>query len=270
MELYKQHFTELLVRKRALEFGDFLLKSGRRSPYFLDIGRLDDGKSLLRLGYFFACEIVSNVGVDTFDILLGPAYKGIPLALSTAISLSKDFGVNKRFVFDRKTEKTHAEGGRFVGTEFADGDRILMLDDVLTTGETKYGLIRLVSKHARVDFRGVLVGLDRQERSDMGKGTAQDFTERTGVKVFSILTVFEIIEFLSTTSVDGEIYITNSIKQRIDQYRSRYGVPHPGTNSKRGNSPGPEGAEPQPLHHPLRRPPAQPSDPSRRYPGNGG
>jgi orotate phosphoribosyltransferase len=229
MELHKQHAIELLVRKRALEFGDFILKSGRKSPYFLDIGRLDDGESLLRLGHSFACEIVSSVGVDSFDILLGPAYKGIPLALSTAISLSKDFGVNKRFVFDRKTEKTHAEGGRFVGTEFNDGDHILILDDVITTGGTKYDLMRLVSKSAQVDFRGVLVGLDRQECSDTGKGTAQDFTERTGIKVFSILTMSEVIEFLSITPVDGEIYITDSIKQEIDRYRSRYGVPQSGT-----------------------------------------
>ncbi len=224
MEKYKQEFIELLVRKKALEFGEFVLKSKRVSPYFFNTGRFDDGASIALLGYFYACKIIQDMGEDKFDILFGPAYKGIPLALATAISLKNNFNVNKSFAFDRKKEKKHGDKGLFVGSQIKDGKRILILDDVFTTGETKYNLIKNISEIANVSYAGVLISLDREEKDDLGKSAILKFTQKTNIPVFHIVKISEVVEYLYDRKIDGEIYIDSEVKKKIDNYLSKYGV----------------------------------------------
>lgn len=224
MEKYKQEFIELLVRKKALEFGEFVLKSKRVSPYFFNTGRFDDGESIALLGYFYACKIIQDIGEDKFDILFGPAYKGIPLALATAISLKNNFNVNKSFAFDRKKEKSYGDKGLFVGSQIKDGKRILILDDVFTTGETKYNLIKILSGSADVSYAGVLISLDREEKDDFGKNAILKFTQKTNIPVFHIVKISEVVEYLYDRKIDGEIYIDSEVKKKIDNYLSKYGV----------------------------------------------
>ncbi len=224
MDNYKDEFIRFLVKKKALEFGEFVLKSKRVSPYFFNTGKFDDGESVANLGYFYACKIVQDIGKDKFDILFGPAYKGIPLALATAIALKEHFKVNKSFAFDRKKPKEHGEKGLFVGAQIKDGKRILILDDVFTTGETKQNLINAINSVADVSYAGVLISLDREEKDESGKSAIFEFTQKSSIPVFSILKISEVMEHLYNKEIDGKIYIDSEIKKRLDNYLSKYGV----------------------------------------------
>jgi len=224
MENYKDEFIKFLVKKKALEFGEFVLKSKRISPYFFNTGRFDDGESITQLGYFYAKKIACDIGADNLDILFGPAYKGIPLALATAIALKEHFTVNKSFAFDRKVAKDHGEKGLFVGAQITDGKRILILDDVFTTGETKQNLIKAINSVADVSYAGVLISLDREEKDDSGKSAIAEFTQKTKIPVFSILKISEVTEHLYNKKIDGKIYIDSEVKEKLDDYLSKYGI----------------------------------------------
>ncbi|KPL04203.1 MAG: hypothetical protein AMJ90_01630 [candidate division Zixibacteria bacterium SM23_73_2] len=224
MEKYKCEFIEFLVKKKALEFGEFVLKSKRISPYFFNTGKFDDGESVSQLGYFYAKKITEDIGVDKFDILFGPAYKGIPLALATSIALKERFEINRSFAFDRKIAKDHGEKGLFVGAKIEEGKRILILDDVFTTGETKQNLIDAINSVADVSYAGVLISLDREEKDDSGKSAIAEFTQKTKIPVLSILKISEVTEYLYNKEIDGKIYIDSEVKKKLDNYLSKYGI----------------------------------------------
>ena len=223
MEEYKQKFIDFLLDKEALKIGEFTLKSGMISPYFVNTGMFDDGESIGKLGYFYAAKIADKFG-EEFDIVFGPAYKGIPLSVTTTIALNRDFGINKGYSFNRKEPKGHGEATKqknwIVGHKIEDGSRILMIDDVFTTGGTKYESIDLLNSVAdNLHYVGLIIAVDREEVGEDGKSAIKQFEEKTGIPVDSIVSISEIINYLWDAKK-----ITASDKQRLEEYLRKYGV----------------------------------------------
>lgn len=226
MEEYKKDFIEFLVRSEALKFGEFTLKSGRKSPYFVNTGLFNDGDSVSRLGYFYASKLKEEFG-EEFDLLFGPSYKGIPLALTTVISLSRDYKINKDYTFDRKEVKEYGDqisDKALVGAKIKGGERIVILDDVFTTGATKEDTIALLDKIAEVNYVCVLIAVDRREVGADGKSAIQEFEKKYGIPVKSIVSIDEIKEYLYENEVDGKKYVDADIKKALDAYATQYGV----------------------------------------------
>ena len=218
MKEYKKEFIEFLLRKGALKIGEFKLKSGRISPYFIDTGAFDDGESIAKLGYFYARTIVDNFREDEYDVIFGPAYKGIPLSVATAISLYEHFKINKGYSFNRKEPKSYGEAteqkSRIVG-KIEDGDRILMVDDVLTTGHTKYEAIDLLKSIAdNLKFVGLVIAVDRKEVG------IKQFEEKTGIPVKPIVDIFEIKSYLAEKEKISEVEL-----KRIEDYLNKFSKP---------------------------------------------
>lgn len=199
MDPYKQRFIDLLVRYEAIRFGDFTLKSGRRSPYFINAGQLRTGAAIAGLGEAYAaCILREELPID---LLFGPAYKGIPLAVTTAIALARA-GRDLAFAFDRKEAKDHGEGGVFVGTPPWDGARVVLVDDVITSGQSIHDSVDLLRKAAAVTIGGVVVAVDRQERGRGGKSTLAELEAETGAPVRAIVTIREIAAHLHGRVLD--------------------------------------------------------------------
>jgi orotate phosphoribosyltransferase len=218
LEKYQQEFVEFLAESGALQFGEFTLKSGRLSPYFINTAVFHDGKRCAQLGYFFARKITATLGED-FDVVFGPAYKGIPLAVATTLSLWKDFQINKPWAFDRKEEKKHGDKGHLVGHELRDNDRVILLDDVFTTGAAKEEAIEKIRGLARVRFLGVFITIDRQEKTPAGKSAIADFVERYQVPVHAIVTVGEAFDYLRGRAIRGRVYVDDAVYRRFEEYQ---------------------------------------------------
>ena len=219
MEAYKREFINFMVESNVLKFGDFTLKSGRRSPFFMNAGAYVTGSQLGRLGEFYARAIHDNFGLD-FDVLFGPAYKGIPLAVSTSIALHELYGKEVRYCSDRKEEKDHgADKGSFLGTSLADGDCVVMIEDVTTSGKSIDETYPKLTAAANVEVKGLIVSLNRMEVGKGGKVSAQEeIQERYGFPVASIVSMAEVVEALEGT------VITPELKAAIDAYYEQYGV----------------------------------------------
>ena len=214
MQSYQTEFIELARQCKVLKFGEFTLKSGRVSPYFFNAGEFSSGRALACLGRCYAQKIV-DCGVQ-FDVLLGPAYKGIPLAAATAVALADHHGLDVPFAYNRKEAKTHGEGGLIVGAELH--GRVLVIDDVITAGTAVREVIAMITA-AGAELAGVAIGLDRQERGE-GAGSAIQELERTyGVPVLSIIDMGHIIAYLE--SAEGDVAV--SLKA-MKEYRDQYGV----------------------------------------------
>lgn len=208
----KKGIGQFLVKAGALKFGDFTLKSGRRSPYFVNTGIICEGKEFLELCGFIAGKIEEIGGCD---VVYGPAYKGIPLAAGVAIALSGK-GKKVYWLFNRKEEKAHGDKGVFVGHIPEKGESVVLVDDVFTTGGTKYENVELL-KSIGVKLKAVVVAVDREEKGER-RGAAEEFAERTGVPVYSVATVSEIFEELKGKEISEEIY------RKFLEYRREYGA----------------------------------------------
>ena len=223
MTAYKTEFIHFMVRSGVLTFGEFTLKSGRKAPYFVNTGNYTTGEQLSKLGGFYADCIRENLG-DAFDLLYGPAYKGIPLAVAAASSLYAKYGINKEYAFNRKEAKDHGEGGVLVGHKPADGERVLIVEDVITAGTAMRENLPILEAAAKVKIAGVVISVDRKERGQGERSAVQEIEATYGFPVFPIVTIDEIIEALHNVPVDGRVYIDDAMRAKMDAYRKEYGV----------------------------------------------
>ena len=224
MEAYKQEFIEFMVESDVLKFGDFTLKSGRKSPFFMNAGAYVTGYQLMKLGEYYAKAIHDNYG-DDFDVLFGPAYKGIPIAVVTAIAYHNLYGKQVRYCSDRKEEKDHgADKGSFLGSKLKDGDRVVMIEDVTTSGKSMEETVPKVKGAADVTIVGLMVSLNRMEVGLGGEKSALDeIKENYGFDAKAIVTMAEVVEHLHNRECQGRVVIDDTIKAAIDQYYVEYG-----------------------------------------------
>lgn len=225
MEDYKREFIDFMVESNVLKFGEFTLKSGRQSPFFMNAGAYVTGSQLKRLGEYYAQAIHDNFG-DDFDVLFGPAYKGIPLAVVTAIAYHELYGKEVKYCCDRKEAKDHgADKGNLLGYQLADGDRVVMVEDVTTSGKSIDETYPILKGAADVEVKGLIVSLNRMEVGKGGVVTAQkEVQEKYGFPVASIVSMAEVVECLYNKEVEGEVVINDDIKAAIDEYYKQYGV----------------------------------------------
>lgn len=225
MEAYKKEFIDFMVDCQVLKFGDFTLKSGRKSPFFMNAGAYVTGSQLMKLGEYYAKAIHENYG-DDFDVLFGPAYKGIPISVVTAVAYSNLYGKEIRYCSDRKEEKDHgADKGSFLGSSLKDGDRVIMIEDVTTSGKSMEETVPKVKGAADVEILGLMVSLNRMEVGLGGEKSALDeIKEKYGFEARAIVSMAEVVEALYNQPVNGKVLIDDELKARIDEYYKQYGV----------------------------------------------
>ncbi|MBQ7358992.1 MAG: orotate phosphoribosyltransferase [Lachnospiraceae bacterium] len=225
MEAYKQEFIEFMIDSQVLKFGDFTLKSGRKSPFFMNAGGYVTGSQLKKLGEYYAKAIHDQYG-DDFDVLFGPAYKGIPISVVTAIAFSELYGKEIRYCSDRKEEKDHgADKGSFLGSKLKDGDRVVMIEDVTTSGKSMEETVPKVRGAADVEIIGLMVSLNRMEVGLGGQKSALDEIKETyGFDAHAIVDMAEVTEYLYNRPYKGQVYIDDTLKAAIDAYYEQYGV----------------------------------------------
>ena len=224
MDSYKQEFIGFMVDSQALKFGEFTLKSGRKSPFFMNAGSYVTGAQLKKLGEYYARAIHENYG-DAFDVLFGPAYKGIPLSVATAIAYGELYGREVRYCSNRKEVKDHGDTGILLGSPLKDGDRVIMIEDVTTSGKSIEETFPVIMAQANVEIRGLMVSLNRMEKGQGGKISALDeIREKYGFEARAIVTMGEVTEYLYNRPYKGQIYIDDTIKAALDEYYRIYGV----------------------------------------------
>jgi orotate phosphoribosyltransferase len=222
LEAYKQEFVEFMVRSQVLTFGDFVTKSGRKTPFFINTGRYKTGSELARLGRFYAAAIVGQLGTG-YDVLFGPAYKGIPLVVTTAMALAEGHGHDVGFCFNRKEAKDHGEGGVLIGRPLRDGDRVVIVEDVTTAGTSIRETVPILRAAAKVEIAGLVVSVDRMERGTGELNALAEIRKELGAPAFAIVTIDEVTGWLRGRTIDGKVVIDEATHARIEQYRREYG-----------------------------------------------
>ncbi|MCD8150381.1 MAG: orotate phosphoribosyltransferase [Clostridiales bacterium] len=224
MEQYKQEFIDFMVESDVLKFGEFTLKSGRKSPFFMNAGAYVTGSQLHRLGIYYAKAIHDKYGED-FDVLFGPAYKGIPLAVVTAIAFSELYGKEVRYCSNRKEEKDHGDAGILLGSKIKDGDRVVIIEDVTTSGKSIEETVPIIRAQGDVTIVGLMVSLNRMEVGKGGEKCALDeIRDLYGFETGAIVTMAEVVEYLYNRPHDGRIVIDDTLKSAIDAYYEQYGA----------------------------------------------
>ncbi|MDE7328051.1 MAG: orotate phosphoribosyltransferase [Lachnospiraceae bacterium] len=223
MEQYKQEFIDFMVDADVLKFGDFTLKSGRKSPFFMNAGAYVTGCQLRKLGEYYARAIHDHYGLD-FDVLFGPAYKGIPLAVATAMAISELYGVDVRYCSNRKEVKDHGDTGILLGSSLKDGDRVVMIEDVTTSGKSIEETFPILMAQGNITVKGLMVSLNRMERGKGEKSALEEITELYGFKASAIVSMADVVEHLYNKECGGRIVIDDAIKSAIDVYYREYGV----------------------------------------------
>ena len=222
MQNYKKNFAEFLVSAGALQFGEFTLKSGRVSPYFFNSSNFNTGPLIEQLGQYYASAVQQHV--PGCSMVFGPAYKGIPLCVTVATALSKKLNRNIGYFFNRKEIKTHGDQGTLVGQLPQPGDMAVMVDDVFTDGHTKIESVNLVRGLCKIEFSGVLVALDRMESSSHGEDAIAEFQIKTGVPVWSIITIREVCLYLKNRIVNGNVVLDETLYQEIERYLEEHSI----------------------------------------------
>ncbi|MCI8884702.1 MAG: orotate phosphoribosyltransferase [Dorea sp.] len=224
MERYKQEFIEFMVESDVLKFGEFTLKSGRKSPFFMNAGAYVTGTQLRRLGEYYAKAIHDNYGLD-FDVLFGPAYKGIPLSVAAAMAISELYGKDVRYCSNRKEAKDHGDTGILLGSKLKDGDKVVIIEDVTTSGKSIEETFPIIKAQADVEVKGLMVSLNRMEVGKGGRKSALDeIRDLYGFEASAIVTMDEVVEYLYNRECQGRIIIDDTLKAAIDAYYKQYGV----------------------------------------------
>lgn len=224
MEQYKQSFIEFMVASDVLKFGEFTLKSGRKSPFFMNAGAYTTGDQLHRLGLFYAQAIHDEFGLD-FDVVFGPAYKGIPLSVITAMGINELYGKQVRYCSNRKEAKDHGDAGILLGASLSDGDRVVMVEDVTTSGKSIEETYPIITGLADIEVKGLMVSLNRQEVGKGGTVSALDeVRERYGFPTAAIVSMSEVVSHLYNRECMGKVVIDDACKAAIDAYYETYGV----------------------------------------------
>lgn len=223
MEQYKKEFIQFMVDAKVLKFGDFTLKSGRKSPFFMNAGLYVTGSQLRKLGEYYA-KAIHDVYGDDFDVLFGPAYKGIPLSVATTMAYSELYGKEIRYCSNRKEEKDHGDAGILLGSPIKDGDRVVVIEDVTTSGKSMEETIPIVRAQGDVEIVGLMVSLNRMERGKGDKSALEEIKDLYGFETSAIVSMADVVEVLYNNPVNGEIIIDDELKGRIDAYYEQYGA----------------------------------------------
>ena len=215
---YKEEFIRFMVANGVLRFGEFTLKSGRKAPYFINTGNYKTGKQLAKLGEYYAACIQEN-GLEA-DTLVGPAYKGIPLSVTTAITLFNGYGKELNYCFDRKEAKDHGEGGLFVGKQLVDGERVIIIEDVMTSGKALKEILPKLEAAANVKVAGMIISVDRKEKAlDSELSAVKAAKAEYGIDVYSVVTMDDIIAAIEKGVIDGKEHL-----EAMYAYRETYGA----------------------------------------------
>ena len=224
MDAYKKEFIDFMVESKVLKFGDFTLKSGRKSPFFMNAGAYVTGYQLKKLGEYYA-KAIHDVYGDDFDVLFGPAYKGIPLSVTTAIAYSELYGKEVRYCSNRKEIKDHGDTGILLGSKLKDGDRVVIIEDVTTSGKSIEETFPIIKAQANVEIVGLIVSLNRMERGlNTEKCALDEIKETYGINTAAIVSMADVTEALYNKEVNGEVIIDDTIKAAIDKYYEEYGA----------------------------------------------
>ena len=224
MEQYKEEFIEFMLESKVLKFGDFTLKSGRKSPFFMNAGAYVTGAQLKRLGEYYAKAIHDNFG-DDFDVLFGPAYKGIPLSVATCIAYSELYGKEIRYCSNRKEIKDHGDVGILLGSKMQDGDRVVIIEDVTTSGKSIEETFPIIKAQGNVEIKGLMVSLNRMEKGiDTDKSALDDIKDKYGIAARAIVSMADFLEKLYNKPNNGEVIIDDTLKASIDAYYEQYGA----------------------------------------------
>ena len=223
MEQYKQEFIEFMIDCEVLKFGDFVTKSGRNTPFFVNTGFYRTGAQLRKLGEYYAKAIESKFGFD-FDVLFGPAYKGIPLTVATTMAISQFYDKDIKYCSNRKEVKDHGDKGILLGSPIADGDKVVIIEDVTTAGTSIQETLPIIKAKGDVTVAGLVVYVDRMERGQGEKSALAEIEEKYGLKTTAIVTMAEVVEHLYNKPYKGKIIIDDTLKAAIDTYYKQYGV----------------------------------------------
>lgn len=223
MEAYKKEFIEFMIDCSVLKFGDFVTKSGRKTPFFVNTGFYRTGAQLKRLGEYYAEAVNNRFGLD-FDVLFGPAYKGIPLSVATTMAIADKYGEDIRYCSNRKEIKDHGDKGILLGSPINDGDRVVIIEDVTTAGTSIQETLPIIRAQGAVDVLGLVVSVDRMERGQGDKSALTEIEEKYGLKTTAIVTMAEVVEHLYNKPYKGTIVIDDKLKSAIDAYYDVYGV----------------------------------------------
>lgn len=224
MEAYKKEFIEFMVESEVLKFGDFTLKSGRKSPFFVNAGAYVTGSQLSRLGEYYAKAIHDHYGTD-FDVLFGPAYKGIPLSVATTIAFSRLYGKEIRYCSNRKEVKDHGDTGILLGSKIKDGDRVVIIEDVTTSGKSIQETFPIIQAQGDVTILGLMVSLNRMEKGlETDKCALDEIQEKYGFPANAIVSMADVVECLYNRPCQGRLIIDDKMKEAIDKYYEQYGA----------------------------------------------
>lgn len=224
MDSYKQEFIEFMVDSDVLRFGEFTLKSGRKSPFFMNAGLYVTGTQLRKLGEYYAKAIHEHYG-DDFDVLFGPAYKGIPLSVATTMAYSELYGREIRYCSNRKEVKDHGDTGILLGSPIKDGDKVVIIEDVTTSGKSIEETFPIIQAQGNVEIKGLMVSLNRMEKGLGGKMSAlAEIKEKYGFDANAIVSMADVVEHLYNKPYKGKVIIDDTLKSAIDAYYEQYGV----------------------------------------------
>lgn len=223
MEQYKKEFIEFMIDCKVLKFGDFVTKSGRKTPFFVNTGFYRTGSQLKKLGEYYARAIESKFGVD-FDLLFGPAYKGIPLSVAATMAFSDMYGKEIKYCANRKEIKDHGDKGILLGSPISDKDRVIIIEDVTTAGTSIQETMPIIKEQGNVNVLGLVVSVDRMERGKGKKSALAEIEEKYGLQTTAIVTMEEVVEHLYNKPYKGEVIIDDVLKAAIDAYYDQYGA----------------------------------------------